>query len=625
MLGKTTYLCNFVRLKGKSIFPLRGAQINSNFVACVKDRSGNPAAKRGIAADSLPGRPNRKKIMDEKVFKYFNRCEHPQVIQNKYTGDYVKVDCGQCPYCLIKKADRSTQKCDFVKYNHRYCYFVTLTYNTQYVPKMSLTQIEDYMSDWLPVCPPKSFGTQLTARMLVDSRVNKKIPDFVSAKVNRPYMLEHLRLLEADRYKALALRYPNFISKARPYILRSIPRVSKLQKFKDEYFEELVWMLPEIAESLKKKNNTDANGAFPQFKGLLKYVNIRDYQLFAKRLRKYLSKKVGKYEKIHSYVVSEYSPKTFRPHFHILFFFDSDEIAKNFRQAVYQSWRLGRVDTQLAREQANSYVSNYLNSVVSIPFVYKAKKSIRPRSRFSNLFGFAEIEEGIRQAEDKRSALFDGLPYISNQKFVRYVPSRSHIDRLFPRFTYYDGSFLRRSSQIYGVVQQILRLFARNEPFKEATPRNVSQFICWWCEYNFRQGCRIEDFPDYVREFLHIVRLDRESFINWDVPIGKISRFLYRFNMFEKMKGSFRSKLKAVELFYDYRDYQSLKNQLYMQELIFSELGYSDELLDSFYVKPNLRVLKNIYTKKWSDTNYHEVYYFRVKHKLLNDQNNVFL
>lgn len=61
MLGKTTYLCNFVKIKGKSIFPLRGAQVNSNFVACVKDRGGNPAAKRGIVADSLSGRPNRKK------------------------------------------------------------------------------------------------------------------------------------------------------------------------------------------------------------------------------------------------------------------------------------------------------------------------------------------------------------------------------------------------------------------------------------------------------------------------------------------------------------------------------------------------------------------------------------
>jgi hypothetical protein len=329
-----------------------------------------------------------KNIMDNKVFKYFNKCEHPRIIQNKYTGDFVKVDCGQCPHCLIKKADRATQKCDFVKYNHKYCYFVTLTYNSQYVPKMSLTQIDDYMTEWLPMRPPKSYAAQLSARMLTDSRVNKGIPDFMSAKVNRPYMLEHLRLFEAERYKALSLRYPNFIGKFRPYILRSIPRVSRLQNFKDEFFEELVWMVPEIAESLKKKNNTDSNGAFPQFKGLLKYVNIRDYQLFAKRLRKYLSKKIGKYEKIHSYVVSEYSPKTLRPHFHILFFFDSDEIAKSFRQAVFESWRLGRVDTQLAREQANSYVANYLNSVVSIPFVYKTKKSIRPRSRFSNLFGF---------------------------------------------------------------------------------------------------------------------------------------------------------------------------------------------------------------------------------------------
>jgi hypothetical protein len=38
MLGKTTYLCNFVRLKGKSIFPLRGTQTNNrNSVARVRD------------------------------------------------------------------------------------------------------------------------------------------------------------------------------------------------------------------------------------------------------------------------------------------------------------------------------------------------------------------------------------------------------------------------------------------------------------------------------------------------------------------------------------------------------------------------------------------------------------
>lgn len=563
--------------------------------------------------------------MDKKVFKYFNQCENPQIIQNKYTGDFVKVDCGFCSHCLIKKADQSTQKCDFVKFNHKYCYFVTLTYNTPYVPKMRLRQIEDYMTEFLPARPPQSYRAQLATRMLMDSRVNKNIPDFMSAKVNYPYMIEHLRLIEADRYKALALRYPNFITKARPYILSSVPRESNLQKFKDEYFEELVWMLPELAESLIKKNNTDANGAFPQFKGLLKYVNIRDYQLFAKRFRKYLFKKIGHYEKIHSYVVSEYSPKTFRPHFHILFFFDSDEIAENIRQAVYQSWRLGRVDTQLARDNANSYVSNYLNSVVSVPFVYKAKKSIRARSRFSNLFGYEEVKQALKTTSDRKSCLFDGVPFISNQKFVRYIPCRSIVDRLFPRFTHYDGTFLRRSTEIYRCVQQVLRLFARNEPFKEATPRNVSEFICWWCLYNFGKGVRIMDFPDYMREFLHLCRLDRECFVNWDVPIGKISRFLYRFNRFERLSGTVREKLKAISFFYDYRDYKSLVQQLELQARVLSQCGYSDELFESFYVKPSLKKLKNIYTEKWKDTNYHEVHYFRVKHKILNDENNIFL
>lgn len=128
-----------------------------------------------------------------------------------------------------------------------------------------------------------------------------------------------------------------------------------------------------------------------------------------------------------------------------------------------------------------------------------------------------------------------------------------------------------------------------------------------------------------MQEFLHIVRLDRESFVNWDVPIGKISRFLYRFNMFEKVKGSFRSKLKAVELFHDYRDYESLKQQLFLQQLVFDELGYSDELFESFYVKSHIKKIKNIYIEKWNAANYREVHYFRVKHKALNDENNIFL
>lgn len=91
---------------------------------------------------------------------------------------------------------------------------------------------------------------------------------------------------------------PKYASPARPYILRTIPRMSKLHNFKDVQREELVWISPETAEKLKAKSKCEGNNnAFPQFKGLLKYVNYRDYQLFAKRFRKYLFTKIGSYEK----------------------------------------------------------------------------------------------------------------------------------------------------------------------------------------------------------------------------------------------------------------------------------------------------------------------------------------
>jgi hypothetical protein len=187
--------------------------------------------------------------------------------------------------------------------------------------------------------------------------------------------------------------------------------------FKDVQREELIWMPPETVEKLKSKSKCEGNdNAFPQFKGLLKYVNYRGYQLFAKRFRKYLFTKIGSYEKISSYVVSEYSPKTFRPHFHILFFFDSDEVAENIRQAVFQSWRFGRVDTQLARDSAGSYVSGYLNSVVSLPPIFTDVSFTKTKSRFSKLFGYESFRKTVEVPEQAIERLSERIRFVRNGK-----------------------------------------------------------------------------------------------------------------------------------------------------------------------------------------------------------------
>lgn len=70
---------------------------------------------------------------------------------------------------------------------------------------------------------------------------------------------------------------------------------------------------------------------------------------------------------------------------------------------------------------------------------------------------------------------------------------------------------------------------------------------------------------------------------------------------------------------------QSLSNQLSIQQELFEREGYSDDLLSLFYINKPQKKVNNRYSQEWKDKNYYEVHYIRVKHKILNDENNVFL
>lgn len=152
---------------------------------------------------------------------------------------------------------------------------------------MALVPIEDYEFDYPVGNNWPAVRSQLRIRMLLDPRVKKEdngqVINMYTCKVNFPYIDEHLRAIYASCAAATEFRNnykPVYQSLARPYILRTIPRMSKLQNFKDVQREELVWISPEMADKLKKKCKCEGdNNAFPQFKGLLKYVNYRDYQL----------------------------------------------------------------------------------------------------------------------------------------------------------------------------------------------------------------------------------------------------------------------------------------------------------------------------------------------------------
>lgn len=572
--------------------------------------------------------------MSDKVRNFFNRCEHPRIIKNKYTGEPVYVECGVCPHCLISRSDAKRNLCDYEKWNRKYCYFVTLTYNSQYVPKMALVPIEDYEFDYPIGNNWPAVRSQLLTRMLIDPRVKKEDNgqpiNMFTCKVNFPYIDEHLRNIYASCAAATEFRKnykPKYGSPARPYILRTIPRVSKLQKFNDVQREELVWLSPEKVEMLKKKSKCEGNdNAFPQFKGLLKYVNYRDYQLFAKRLRKYLFTKIGSYEKISSYVVSEYSPKTFRPHFHILFFFDSDEVAENIRQAVYQSWRLGRVDTQLARDSAGSYVSGYLNSLVSLPSIFTDVPFTKNKSRFSKLFGYESFRKTVEVPEQAVERLSERIRFVRNGRSCEFTPPISYISRLLPRFVPYSSNFSVETRTVITAIRGILRLFRRNEPFKKETPTSISEFIHTYVVTLYeRYGYCYDTLPECLRVYLAYTRSAKEIHYFTDRLKNKLCRPLYIYRIWESLGLSDDYIISLSAEYISRCRSMSLEKQLSIQQEMFEREGYSDELLSLFYINKPQKKVNNRYSQEWKDKNYHEVHYIRVKHKKLNDENNVFL
>lgn len=572
--------------------------------------------------------------MSDKVRNFFNRCEHPRIIKNKYTGEPVYVECGVCPHCLISRSDAKRNLCDYEKWNRKYCYFVTLTYNSQYVPKMALVPIEDYEFDYPIGNNWPAVRSQLCTRMMLDPRVKKQDNgqdiNMFTCKVNYPYIDEHLKNVYASCAAATEFRKnykPAFQSFARPYILRTIPRMSKLQKFNDVQREELVWISPEMVEKLKKKSKCEGdNNAFPQFKGLLKYVNYRDYQLFAKRFRKYLFTKIGSYEKISSYVVSEYSPRTFRPHFHILFFFDSDEVAKNIRQAVYQSWKLGRVDTQLARDSAGSYVSGYLNSVVSLPSIFTDVSFTKNKSRFSKLFGYESFRQTVKTPEQAVERLSERIRFIRNGKPCEFSPPVSYISRLLPRFVPYSGNFSVETRTVLRSIRGVLQLFRRNEPFKKETPTNLSEFIhCYTVTLYEKNGYSYAILPECLRVFLAYTRSEKEIHYFTDSLKNKLSRPFYIYKRFLACGLSDDYLISLCDEYMSRQRSQSLSNQLSIQQEMFEREGYSDDLLSLFYINNPQKKVNNRYFQEWKDKNYYEVHYIRVKHKKLNDENNVFM
>lgn len=114
---------------------------------------------------------------------------------------------------------------------------------------------------------------------------------------------------------------------------------------------------------------------------VLNVINKSDFQLFIKRLRKYVTKHYK--SNFRYFVTFEYGPSTLRSHAHSLFFLDSPLLAENFANLLLKYWKFGTVfDPHYINSSASSYVAQYVNSYYSLPAIFRHKQ-IRQASLYS--------------------------------------------------------------------------------------------------------------------------------------------------------------------------------------------------------------------------------------------------
>lgn len=259
-------------------------------------------------------------------------------------------------------------------------------------------------------------------------------------------------------------------------------------------------------------------------------LNPYDQNLFFKRLRKLISERYN--EKICYYLVSEYGGRTYRPHWHGILFFNSDELTSSICELVSKSWSYGRTDCSLSRGSAAGYVASYINSFVDLPDFFNRHKEIRPRSYHSKGLSVNSLfrqSSDISEVQEVASSCFNGFSVPINGEYVTIKPSRSYEHMLFPRIS--DPSFENSYSRVdlfFGAFTASDRLIrdgyiSVDESLStyEISKRYAKRY------YDIRSG-HIQPFY-YDSLIFKFIRLETDQ-LNFNSVVGKIYRFFSAVN-----------------------------------------------------------------------------------------------
>lgn len=392
-------------------------------------------------------------ITKELQNKLVTRCQNPRTVVNKYTHEPVVVSCGSCPSCILRRSGIQTNLLTSYSAQFRYVYFVTLTYAPCFLPTLEVSVVETCTDD------------------IADVSV---VPD-----------INDLDACDPNTYL---------------FGFRSVPRSASVKlknstverTFKDPDVRFSYPMTPKELLSILNKVKHNVPNRIP-------YVCNRDLDLFLKRLRSYYPD-----EKLRYYAVSEYGPTSYRPHWHLLLFSNSERFSQTVLENVSKAWSYGRCDASLSRGFTAPYVASYVNSFVSLPdFYVQMPKVVRPKSFHS--IGFTESnlfprKVRITEIDEVADKCLNGVRVERDGYFRTVKPSWAYLLRLFPRFS---DAIRQSPSNVYQLLfaaftapERVIRSGCADlscDPFNESSKQSILSFCKQYLNYVDNYGKRNDE------------------------------------------------------------------------------------------------------------------------------------
>ena len=549
------------------------------------------------------------------LFKVVDHCQHRSFITNKYTGARIAVDCGQCDYCIHKRAKKASMRVKTAGSAFKYSYFITLTYSNKHIPLMACKVLHSDYEDVVGISGDIHFGHEYHQYIPVSEY-----------KCDDDYALRHIFFEQVQG----TVPYDREIKEYAPV--------------KDNWFLSMDAIRSFIHKS-QSLNKTDYSASKEYGRdNLIPFLNYVDVQNYIKRLRKHLFQQLGSYETLHFYAVGEYGPVHFRPHYHILLFTNSDQVAQVLRHCHDKSWKLGRSDFQRSAGGAGSYVASYVNSLCAAPLLYRSCRAFRPKSRASVGFfekgcDFLEGEDPYAQIEQKIDSVVNGRIYNFNGVSVRSTPPMSYIRTLLPRFSsarYDDSSAIARillavhrtPQRIakYGFINykqdSVLSLVRAYYQYLKSNPilTDDDKIVLHSarCLTRFCNSSSDVDIESYINKLYRLFLYAYKFFRNWHLPGFGSDISAYSGRIMFIIKTGIEYEKEA--------DYENLRS-------VYGLRSQYPELSDCMFVLPAngqesdvLRSVSCETVQLLEQLRYRSSAFCRdmIKHKKLNDANNIF-